>query len=492
MIKPRSPLLYQVNTRIWLNLLSQELSRPVTLDDLPDAWLEQISRQGFDWVYLLGVWQTGEAGRHHSLTSPEMRHEFKSLLPDLIDDDICGSCFAITGYSVAQSLGGDEAMLRLRDRLNQLGLRLMLDFVPNHTATDHPWVVNHPEFFIHGRPTDLKKQPDNFVALNTASGIQILAHGRDPYFSGWVDTLQLNYSKPALQQAMKDELIKIASLCDGVRCDMAMLILPEVFTRTWGLSAAPFWPEAIQLVRQDEPDFTFMAEVYWDMEPVLLEQGFDFAYDKHLLDVLIHGQGREVHAHFEKSLPYQDRLAHFLENHDEKRATDVFPLEKHQAAAGITFLSPGLRFFHQGQLAGSRLRVPVHLCRGPKETPDPSIEEFYARLLECLQLPAIRLGSCQILTADMIGLPDNPDENLIGFAWQATGAAPVLVLINYSDAIATARLDLDSFNLPDAPVELVDRLNSTRLVLEVSRLKQVKPALEMPAWMVHVFEVEAQ
>ena len=383
------PLLYQVNTRVWLNGLSRELNRPVTLDDLPDTWLDQIASQGFDWIYLLGVWQTGEAGRHHSLTSPGMRLEFLAVLPDVRDEDICGSCFAITGYSVAQSLGSDEAMLRLRDRLHRLGLRLMLDFVPNHTATDHPWVVSHPEFFIHGTPADLKKQPDNFVALPSPTGMQILAHGRDPYFSGWVDTLQLDYSKPAVQQAMKDELFKIASLCDGVRCDMAMLILPEVFLRTWGLSAAPFWPEAIQQVRQNMPDFTFMAEVYWDMEPTLLEQGFDFAYDKHLLDVLAHGQGKDVIAHLEKTSSYKDQLAHFLENHDEKRAADIFPFEKHKAAAVLAFLSPGLRFFHQGQLTGSRLRVPVHLCRGPEEMPDIPLVEFYTKLLNCLHLPAI-------------------------------------------------------------------------------------------------------
>ena len=121
MLTSHYPLLYQVNTRVWLNELSRELNRPVTVDDLPDTWLEQIASQGFDWIYLLGVWQTGEAGRQHSLTSPGMRQEFLAVLPDVRDEDICGSCFAITGYSVAQSLGGDEAMLRLRDRLHRLG-----------------------------------------------------------------------------------------------------------------------------------------------------------------------------------------------------------------------------------------------------------------------------------------------------------------------------------------------------------------------------------
>ena len=81
----------------------------------------------------------------------------------------------------------------------------------------------------------------------------ILAHGRDPYFDGWPDTLQLNYAKAQLQQAMIGELLRIAGQCDGLRCDMAMLLLPEVFERTWGRRSEPFWPKAIAAVRQAQP-----------------------------------------------------------------------------------------------------------------------------------------------------------------------------------------------------------------------------------------------
>ena len=98
------------------------------------------------------------------------------------------------------------------------------------------------------------------------AGARILAYGRDPNFPGWPDTLQLNYANPALQAAQMEELLAIAGQCDGVRCDMAMLLLPEVFQRTWGLAPAPFWPKAIAAVRRDHPGFTFMAEAYWDLE----------------------------------------------------------------------------------------------------------------------------------------------------------------------------------------------------------------------------------
>ena len=161
---------------------------------------------------------------------------------------------------------------------------------------------------------------------------------------------------------MIGELVKIAGQCDGVRCDMAMLVLPEVFERTWGLRPQPFWPQATQRVRERVPDFCFMAEVYWDLEWTLQQQGFDYTYDKRLYDRLREGHARPVREHFHAGLDYQDKLARFLENHDEPRAAATFSPGVHEAAAVITFLSPGLRFFHQGQFEGRKKRISPHLA----------------------------------------------------------------------------------------------------------------------------------
>src|SRR6516164_3352844 len=127
------PSLYQINTRVRLTELSQVLGRQATLDDIPDSELDRLAQIGFDWVWFLSVWQTGQAGQRISRANPELRREFQETLPDLREPDIEGSGFAITGYTVHKRLGGDEALLRLRERLHQRGLRLMLDFVANHT-----------------------------------------------------------------------------------------------------------------------------------------------------------------------------------------------------------------------------------------------------------------------------------------------------------------------------------------------------------------------
>ncbi len=367
MTQPTYPSLFQVSTRAWLTELSAGLGRPATLDDIPDAALDRIADDGFDWVWPLGVWQTGAAGREVSRSRPEWRREYQEMLPDLTDADICGSCFAITAYRVHRDLGGNAALRRLRRRLAERGLKLMLDFVPNHTALDHPWIEDHPDFFIAGSEADLARTPENYCRVETSRGPIVLAHGRDPYFPGWPDTLQLDYGNPELQKAMREEILAVADLCDGVRCDMAMLILPEVFQRTWGIAIDSFWPDAIAGARRSSPGFMFMAEVYWDLEWTLMQQGFDYAYDKRLYDRLREQNAGTIRDHLVADLDYQRRLARFLENHDEPRAAAVFPPGVHQAAAVVTFLAPGLRFFHDGQFEGRKKRLPVHLCRRAAE-----------------------------------------------------------------------------------------------------------------------------
>ncbi len=333
----------------------------------------------------MSVWQIGAAGRAVSRSNPQWRAEFMAVLPDLTEDDICGSGFAITSYTVSESLGGEAALAQFRENLAKRGIKLLLDFVPNHTAPDHPWVKTHPEYYVEGSAAALAASPYNYLRVETDRGPKMLAYGRDPNFPGWPDTLQLNYGNAELQAARIDELIAIAGQCDGVRCDMAMLLLPEIFQRTWGVAPEPFWPKATAAVHARYPAFTFMAEVYWDLEWTLQQQGFQYCYDKRLYDRLRDGIAGPIRGHLLAGLDYQDKLARFLENHDEPRAAAEFHWSKHQAAAIVTYLSPGLRFFYQGQFEGARIRVPTHLCRGPVEPVDEEVAAFYVKLLQVLE-----------------------------------------------------------------------------------------------------------
>jgi hypothetical protein len=484
-----NPLLYQVNLRVWLAQLSQELGKPTTLDDLPEAELEKIASLGFEWVYCLGVWQTGQAGRSLSRSNPEWLAEYRKVLPDLTEDDICGSPFAITAYTAHAAMGGNEALRRLHHRLNRCGLRLMLDFVPNHTAPDHPWVFERPEYYVPGVEADLIQQPQNYQFLQTNHGPKILARGRDPYFPGWPDTLQLNYSNPDLQYTMQAELVRIAGLCDGLRCDMAMLVLPAIFQRTWGISIEPFWPVAIQTVRQGFPGFTFMAEVYWDLEMTLLEQGFDYAYDKSLYDLLRGGDSALVRAHLEASRASQHSLVHFLENHDELRAAAVFPHDVHQAAAVIAYTSPSLRFFHQGQLEGYQTKISVHLCRGPQESPDPILHDFYMRLLACLRLDILRDGQWQLIQPQPAWEDNNSHTGFIATIWQGGSGARLLVVVNYAPSPGQCYLTLPFSGLAGELVRLEDLLGDAVYERQGDSLVSTGLYLDLPAWGYHVFNL---
>jgi hypothetical protein len=481
------PSLYQINIRVWLTDLSRSLGRRATLDDIPDAELDRLGEMGFDWVWLLSVWQTGAAAQQVSRTNPEWRKEFQETLPDLREEDIPGSGFAITGYTVHQDLGGDAALARLRERLKKRGLRLMLDFVPNHMGLGHPWVESHPEHFIKGSELELARSPQNYTWVKRKGGDLLLAHGRDPYFSGWPDTLQLNYANPATQEAMIGELVRIAGQCDGVRCDMAMLVLPDVFERTWGARAPLFWPRATQRVRERTPGFTFMAEVYWDLEWALQQQGFDYAYDKRLYDRLRERQARPVREHFLAGLDYQNKLARFLENHDEPRAPTAFAPGIHEAAAVITFLSPGLRFFHQGQSEGRKKRISPHLGRAPEEPVDEALGQFYERLLSILRQPIVREGQWQLLSCDPAWDGNWTNDCFVAFGWQHAGGERLLVVVNYAANQSQCRLRLPFPDLGQQSWRLRDQISPASYDRDGNELQSHGLYLDMHPWQASVF-----
>ncbi len=449
--------------------------------------LDRLAEMGFDWIWFLSVWRTGERGREVSLENPEWRSDFEETLSDLREEDIAGSGFAIADYRVHPDLGGESALKRLRTRLRKRNLKLMLDFVPNHMGPDHPWVEDHPEYFLMGTRGDLERNPQNYTLVNRKQGAKIIAYGRDPYFAGWPDTLQLDYSNPATAEAMTKELLSISGQCDGVRCDMAMLILPEVFERTWGRRAQPFWSQAIEAVRVKVPGFCFMAEVYWDMEWDLQQLGFDYAYDKRLYDRLHVGQARAIREHLCAGPDYQDKLARFLENHDEQRAASSFDQNKHEAAALITYLTPGLRFFHQGQFEGKTKRISPHLVRAPEEHSDPVIQKFYTGLLTHLKKPVFREGEWRQLNCVPCS-EDNPTwDSFLAFAWEGSHTSRVMVCVNYSPHGAQCFVHLPFPDLAGKSVRFSELMSSAYYDRDGSRLVSNGLFVDLPAYGFHLF-----
>ncbi|MBI3877768.1 MAG: alpha-amylase [Verrucomicrobia bacterium] len=426
------PLLYEINTHCWLRELTARHRRRITLGDVPESELDQWRCLGFTHLWLMGVWTTGPKSRAHSLNSPELRRQYAEILPDWTPDDVAGSPYAIADYAVPPALGGESGLCDFRKRLRERGLKLVLDFVPNHVGLDHPWLLKRPEFFVQ---TTVKTQ-GTFRANPKQQRWEAFA--KDPYFPPWRDTAQLDHRCAETRAALIAVLQSIASLCDGVRCDMAMLALADVFVKTWAgfpcastPVAGEFWMEAIANVRREHPDFLFLAEAYWGLEPRLQALGFDFTYDKTFCECLIRRDAASVQKHLlDAPTGFVAHSAHFLENHDEARVASLLSLEEHRAAALLTLGLPGMRLLHEGQLQGARLRTPVHLAHRPVESTQPDIANFYERLLIQLQHTAVGRGAFKILHPRP-AWPENPTaQYFILVQWQSQPEAFDLVVVN--------------------------------------------------------------
>ena len=277
---------------------------------------------------------------------------------------------------------------------------------------------------------------------------------------------------------------------------MAMLILPEVFRRTSGERSLPadgtapvdkpFWPEAIRRVRASQPRFLFMAEVYWGLEWELIEEGFDHCYDKPLYDRLLSREAAAVRQHLRAAPAYQNRLVRFLENHDELRAAHEFPVPVHEAAAVLTYLIPSLRFFHEGQLEGRRVKVPIQMGRRREEPVDPLLQEFYRKLLACLKRPEVRQGRWQLLGVRPAWEGNPTWERCLAFAWEGKAGQLLLITVNYGPTQGQAYVALPFLDLGGSPVILQDLMSEARYERRGDDLLDRGLYLDLPAWGLHV------
>ena len=242
-------------------------------------------------------------------------------------------------------------------------------------------------------------------------------------------------------------------------------------------------------MREQVPDFCFMAEVYWDLEWTLQQQGFDYTYDKRLYDRLRDGHARPVREHFCAGLDYQNKMARFLENHDEPRAAAAFRRGMHEAAAVITFLSPGLRFFHQGQFEGRKKRISPHLCRGPCEPVDPELQQFYERLLAVLRQPAVRDGQWQLLECVPAWEGNWTWDCFVAFAWQGAGGERLLVAVNYAPNQSQCYVRLPFTDLAGSQWRLQDQMGSAIYDRDGDDLQSRGLFLDMSPWQTAVFSL---
>ena len=151
--------IYEINTLTYLDRLSKKAGERITLATIPEEELARIAIYGCDIVWLMGVWERSPLARHIALNDEPLLENVREILPDFAPEDMAGSAYATRAYRVDESLGGELELAHLRKRMARHGLKIMLDFIPNHTGFDQEWVTTHPEYYIQGSPEDIECQP---------------------------------------------------------------------------------------------------------------------------------------------------------------------------------------------------------------------------------------------------------------------------------------------------------------------------------------------
>ncbi len=485
------PHLYEANARVLLRRLSEKHGRRLTLSSIPEEEWAALAKRGFDFLWLMGAWRRSPGARERALADPALRRAYDETLPGWTDADVSGSPYAILDYSLDPELGEHAELGELKSKLNRLGMGLMLDFVPNHLAFDHAWTRTHPERFVRGSEADVRAHPDWFF---THGGQPFLAHGRDPNFPPWTDTAQVNFFSEDMRQALSGELLRIAMVADGVRCDMAMLALNRVFEGVWGpmLNGLPrpaeeFWVDPMRRARERRPGFLFLAEAYWGLEWELQQLGFDFTYDKTLYDRLRFPSPAGVLGHLRAEELYQRRSARFIENHDEPRAAAALGKERSLAAAVVMATTPGLRFFHDGQLEGRRAHLPIQLIREPAELADAGVAAFYDKLLSSIDAPVFHGGEWSLVEAGPAWDGNESHHNLLAWSWRQSRTLK-LVVINYSAEPAQGRIKMPLPFQSGDKVAFTDELTAERYERDGAELKSKGLFVELGPWRAHVLD----
>ena len=398
-----------------------------SFEQISDNELGQVVDLGFTAIWLMGVWQSSFGA---------------TSISKIISEDFEGSPYAIPDYTINSHLGGRKAFKTLVDRAHKAGLAVIVDFISNHLALDSPWIKKHPEFFVRSNPAVRHQQTSDFFLHKTG---EVIAFGRDPFFPPWHDTAQLDYTNAKLRKRMIKVLKEISQIADGVRCDMAMLVLRDYIRRQWFPLASSdwfdkhmpreFWYEAINEVKAANPDFIFIAESYWDKESELLELGFHLAYEKKLYDALCERDATAVISRLARSPFALQHSLTFIENHDEPRAASVFENPANLASAALILSLPGSALIYDGQLEGKKEKLPVQRLQPlTEEQDDVALKAGYHQLLTITKAEVFRKGDFALFDTGVYGIVSfcrYTPERMIAYigqisnAWHRLNSVPI-------------------------------------------------------------------
>lgn len=462
---PQNPLIFEINTRVWIKRFPNSGVDRFLLNNVPDEYWQNLADLGFHYVWLMGLWKTNPAVIDKYCFEEGLVKEYSKAVKDWQRHDIIGSPYAIDRYEINPDFGNSRLLKALKIRLNNFSLKLILDFVPNHFSAESSLIKSNPEIFLSVAEEFLERDSHTYFRPENNKNI-VFAHGRDPFFPAWQDTIQVNYYSESARTFMTDTLLSLTELCDGVRCDMAMLALNNVFHNTWGAAldaggfivpGEEFWENALKTVKVKNPDFLFIAEAYWDLEYKLQTIGFDYTYDKKLTDRLKDNNVASIRDHLRAEFSYQEKSLRFIENHDEQRSAEILGKNKARAASVVVSTIRGMKFIYDGQMDGVRIKLPVQMGAEPKYQTSKCINDHYTKLLSIIKSEIFQIGKWTLHEPFPAWEGNNSYRNLLSWSWEYENERR-LVVVNYSDSIAQGRIRCEVGGFPEK-IYLTDLLN---------------------------------
>ncbi len=483
--------LYEINTRIWV----KKFGAGTTLSKIPERVFDELADKGISIIWLMGIWKTCSSTINKYCFEPELLASYNRSLKDWSKSDVIGSPYSIDEYVINPTLGSWDELNELKKQLNRKGIKLFVDFVSNHLSADSKYIQTNPEIFLKADENFF--QGDSFTFFKPENDPQnVYAHGRDPFFPAWTDTIQINFFSSDARKFMTDILLKLTDVCDGVRCDMAMLPLNNVFQNTWlgvlnkfGYSRpdTEFWKDAISVVKRKNPEFIFLGEAYWDLEWNLQQLGFDFTYDKRLTERLAANDLTGVRAHLQAEKSFQLKSVRFLENHDEQRAVTKFGKNRSLAAATVISTIQGMKFYFDGQFEGKKNKLAIQLGREPDEKICSGIVEYYDKLLAITKAEIFQKGEWNVMQPITIGYNNTSYENFFAWQWIFENERRIIV-INYSYSTSQCRLKLD-LKHDNKKIILVDLLTNEIYERWIDEVNNFGLYIELKGHQSHIFSI---
>jgi glycosidase len=469
------------STYVWLEQLSKKYLRHIhRLDQIPDEELHLLAARGITGLWLIGLWERSVASR----TIKRLRGHH----------DAVASAYSLKSYDIAEDLGGWSAYEHLKHRAAAAGLRLASDMVPNHMGIDSPWVIEHPDWFIHRWESPFPAYSFNGPDLSTDSRVEIkiddhyydqtdaavafrlrhhangetryVYHGNDGTTFAWNDTAQLDYSKAYVREHVIQTILHVARMFPIIRFDAAMVLAKRHVQRLWfplpgaggsipsraensmsqeefdALMPHEFWREVVDRVAAEVPGTLLLAEAFWLLEGYFVRTlGMHRVYNSAFMNMLRDEENAKYRSYLKKTIEFDPdimkRYVNFMSNPDERTAIDQFGSgDKYFGVCTLLATLPGLPMFGHGQIEGFTERYGMEFKQARlNESPNENLVARHQReIAPLLKKRYIFAGSANFTLYDFWNGYGHVDENVFAYSNRCDGERSLVLYNNKYDS----------------------------------------------------------